>query len=74
MVKRSEVQSFFEIAFVSRATLHSESLAGRKCLVITEDSERMRGRQIKGQATPLRPNNPQSYGGLGRAKEQAHSL
>ena len=64
---------FFEITFVSRATLHSESLAGRKCLVIIEDSERMRGRQAVGQATPLRPNNPQSYGGDSAEPKSKHT-
>ena len=64
---------FFEITFVSRATLHSESLAGRKCLVIIEDSERMRGRQAVGQATPLRPNNPQSYGGDSAEAKSKHT-
>ena len=64
---------FFEITFVSRATLHSESLAGRKCLVITEDFERMRGRQAVGQATPLRPNNPQSYGGDSAEPKSKHT-
>ena len=64
---------FFEITFVSRATLHSESFAGRKCLVIIEDSERMRGRQAVGQATPLRPNNPQSYGGDSAEPKSKHA-
>ena len=64
---------FFEITFVSGATFHSESLAGRKCLLITQDSERMRGRQTVGQATPPRPNNPRSYGGDSAEPKTKHT-
>ena len=78
MAKTKKVRHhcFFWNNFVSGATFHSESFAVRKCLLIAQDSERMRGRQTAGQAAPRRPESVglHSRGGDSRAAEQAHAL